>query len=76
MSDAPPIGLKPKNITRYEYARQRLIEIHEAMIRYLRAGQPISDSWFQEFDELHVEVEAYHRQMDADDVKRKKGVKG
>ncbi len=42
----PPIGLRPKSVV----ARDRVVEILDAMKRYVEAGKGVPDDWREELD--------------------------
>lgn len=48
----PPLGVAPKWIRQ----EQRLEELCEAVIRYLRAAEPIPDLWLEEIREVTGEL--------------------
>ncbi len=48
----PPVGLRPKWIMQ----EKRLIEIQEAMRRYIEANMIIPAEWTEEYNELVVEI--------------------
>jgi hypothetical protein len=46
--ERPPLGLKPRSI----HERMRLLEILEAMHRYVKADKKIPSEWHDEFNDL------------------------
>jgi hypothetical protein len=52
MSDTskPPVGLRPEWIAAHHEARNRLIEIAEAMSRYAESGVPVPIKWCWELE--------------------------
>jgi len=47
-SDKPPLGLVPRKIRENE----RLVEVKDAIIRYMDASKPIPQEWIDELNEL------------------------
>lgn len=54
MSAEPPLGLKP----RYIAEAQRMDDIKDAVKRYMDAGNPLSNEWIAEYNELAKRREA------------------
>ena len=48
MSGTPPLGLQP----RWSVAEHRVIEICEAIARYIRTGWPPPREWIEELSDL------------------------
>jgi hypothetical protein len=48
MNDKPPLGLRP----RFIMERNRMIEIFEAMLRYVDADKKVPKKWRKELNEL------------------------
>jgi hypothetical protein len=48
MNDKPPLGLRP----RFIMERNRMIEIFEAMLRYVDAEKKVPKKWRKELNEL------------------------
>lgn len=48
MDGAPPLGLQP----RYIHDRDRVLEILEAVRRYVLAGKKVPTEWIHELQEL------------------------
>jgi hypothetical protein len=48
MAEEPPLGLRP----RFLAEESRLIEVWEAISRYLQAGYPLPIEWIEEYNEL------------------------
>lgn len=48
MSIKPPLGLRPRFIVK----RQRIIEIFEAMLRYVDADKKVPKKWRKELEAL------------------------
>lgn len=45
----PPLGLKPRKFA----VQERLVEVLQAMTRYVEAGKKIPDEWDKEYAELY-----------------------
>lgn len=48
METKPPLGLTPKSV----WDTHRLIEIKEAIKRYIEVNKPIPIEWIEEYNEL------------------------
>ena len=44
----PPLGIKP----RWTHETERLIELFEAIIRYISVGKKVPESWCSEINDL------------------------
>lgn len=49
----PPIGIKPRRV----WERERMINLEEAIQRYVAAGFTVPPEWFEEFVELKRKLE-------------------
>jgi hypothetical protein len=47
--EKPPLGLKPRKFA----VQERLVEVLQAMTRYVEAGKKIPDEWDKEYAELY-----------------------
>ena len=58
-SKIPPLGVKPSFIFKHQCEEQRIIELQEAICRFVKANRPIPVTIVEEYNELtnNLEIE-------------------
>lgn len=60
-SKIPPLGVRPSFVFKLQCEEQRIIELQEAICRFIKANRPIPDAIIKEYNELtnNLEIEDY-----------------
>lgn len=57
-----PIGVIPQWRHRELLTRARLVDLHEAILRYIDAGLPLNPLWASEYLDLAIDIDLHFRQ--------------
>lgn len=56
-SKIPPLGVRPGHVFKLECEEQRIIELQEAICRFIKANRPIPIAIIKEYNELTNNLE-------------------